>query len=43
MTELPQVNPAPKATSRMTEPDFTRPSVMAWSSASGMEADDVLP
>src|SRR4051812_41084233 len=43
MTALPQVNPAPNATSRMTEPGFTRPSAMAWSSASGIEAEDVLP
>src|SRR3954471_21900040 len=43
MTELPQVNPAPKATSRITDPDFTRPSVMAWSRASGIEAEEVLP
>ena len=43
MTVLPQVNPAPKATSRRSEPDFTLPSVMAWSSASGIEAEDVFP
>src|SRR4051812_18114281 len=29
ITELPQVKPAPKATSRRSEPDFTRPSAMA--------------
>ncbi len=29
MTALPQVNPAPKATSRRREPGFTRPSLMA--------------
>ena len=43
MTALPQVNPAPKATSSRSEPGFTRPSVIAWSSASGIEAEEVLP
>jgi hypothetical protein len=43
MTALPQVNPAPNATSRITEPGRTRPSDTACSSASGIEADEVLP
>src|ERR1700674_4093812 len=38
MTALPQVNPAPNATSRSNDPGFTRPSVIAWSRASGIEA-----
>ena len=42
-TALPQVNPAPNATNRSNELGFTRPSVIAWSKARGIEADEVLP
>src|SRR5262245_15399924 len=43
MTALPQVNPAPKATSITSIPGFNRPSCSAWASASGMDAEDVFP
>src|SRR6185503_9415359 len=43
ITALPQVKPAPNATIRTTDPGPTRPSATACSSASGIEAEDVLP
>ncbi len=42
-TALPQVKPAPNATSSTSDPGPTRPSATAWSSARGMDAEDVFP
>ncbi len=43
MTTEPQVSPAPTALMRTTEPGLSRPSSTASASASGIDADDVLP
>ena len=42
-TALAQVIPPPKPVSRRLSPSWMRPSPMASYSASGMEADEVLP
>ncbi len=42
-TTLPQVKPAPKATSITIIPGLSRPSASAWTKASGMLAEEVLP
>ena len=43
ITALPQVKPAPKATSRTSIPGLRRPVDSAYASAIGIDAAEVLP